>query len=340
MDEAPSPPPRPPRRAVVAAGLLAAGAAAAAGCDPLAPLEPGPGPGRLRIMVPTVAGGGYDFTARTLAVILRETGLAPDAEVFNLPGGAGTAALARLVHESGNDRLLLQMGLGVLGGVQATDTAVSVGQATPLARLIDEPEAVVVQAGSPYRTFGALVGAWRRGALAPGIGSHVGGPDHLALMLIAEAVGLVPRTLPHERFDGGGDLLAALLSRRVDFVVSGLSEYQHAVGAGELRVLAVTGPRRVEGVDAPTLREEGVDVEMTNWRGLLAPPGLGAERREDLVALLTRLHASQEWRRARRENGWSDSFLAGGRFARFLAAESRRVDALRRRLTGEGGGNA
>ncbi|WP_258534865.1 tripartite tricarboxylate transporter substrate-binding protein [Streptomyces sp. PT12] len=136
------------------------------------------------------------------------------------------------------------MGLGLLGGARATGAAVSVGDATPLARLIDEPGAVVVAAGSPYPTFGALVDDWRSGALATGIGSHVGGPDHLALMLIAEAVGLAPRALPHERFDGGGDLLAALLGGRVDFVVSGLSEYQHAVDAGELRVLAVTGPQR------------------------------------------------------------------------------------------------
>ncbi|RKN09112.1 tripartite tricarboxylate transporter substrate binding protein [Streptomyces radicis] len=323
MGARPSPP---ARRAVVAAGLLAA----AAGCGAL-----GRERHRLRVMVPTAAGGGYDFTARTLAVVLRETELAPDIEVFNLTGGAGAAALSRLVHESGNERLLLQMGLGLLGGARATGAAVSVGDATPLARLIDEPEAVVVAAGSPYPAFGALVDDWLSGGLATGVGSHVGGPDHLALMLIAEAVGLAPRALPHERFDGGGDLLAALLGGRVDFVVSGLSEYRHAIEAGELRVLAVTGPERSPGIDAPTLQEAGLDVEFTNWRGLLAPPGLATDARERLVTLLTRLHGTPEWRGARRDNGWPDAFLTGDRFARFLDEETRRVNDLCRRFLGK-----
>ncbi|WP_243745322.1 Bug family tripartite tricarboxylate transporter substrate binding protein, partial [Streptomyces hainanensis] len=229
---------------------------------------------RLRVIVPTEAGGGYDFTARTLAITLRETGLAGEVEVFNLTGGMGTVALTRLVHESGNDGLLLQMGLGLVGSLHTGSAPVRIDDATPLARLVDEPGTIVVADASPYRSFEDLLDDWRRGRLTAGIGSLPGGPDYLALMMTAEAVGIRPSEVTFDYYDGGGGLLAALLGGRADVIVSGLGELRHAVAAGELRVLAVTGSERVAGIDAPTLRECGYDVEMTNWRGLLAPPDL------------------------------------------------------------------
>ncbi|TDC09167.1 tripartite tricarboxylate transporter substrate binding protein [Streptomyces sp. 8K308] len=284
-------------------------------------------------MVPTVAGGGYDFTARTLAVTLRESGLAGDVEVFNLTGGMGTVALTRLVHESGNDELLLQMGLGLVGSLHTGSPPARIGDATPLARLVDEPGTIVVAASSPYRSFDALVDDWRRGRLTAGIGSLPGGPDYLALMLTAEAVGLPADAVAFDQYDGGGGLLAALLSGQADVIVSGLGELRHAVAAGELRVLAVTGPRRSPGIDAPTLRECGYDVEVTNWRGLLAPPDLAPDRLERLQELLERLHGRPEWRAALRENGWGDAYLPGEEFGAFLTTETRRVGTLLDRLT-------
>jgi putative tricarboxylic transport membrane protein len=164
------------------------------------------------------------------------------------------------------------------------------------------------------------------------VGSHTGGPDHQALMLIAETVGLSPAEVPFDRYDGGGELLAALLSNKVDFILTGSAEYRHAIAAGRLRVLAVTGPERVAGIDAPTLREAGHDLEVVNWRGLLAPPGITARQQAELIGLLDRLHATSQWRRALRDNGWTDAYLSGEGFSRFLTAEDQRVGALLDRL--------
>ncbi|SOD61372.1 putative tricarboxylic transport membrane protein [Streptomyces zhaozhouensis] len=293
--------------------------ATVAGC--LAGPEPG---AALRVMVPNTAGSGYDVTGRTLVVSLREAGIT-DAEAFNLTGGSGTVALSRLLHERGNDRLVLLMGLGLVGSAQATPRAPGVGDAEPLARLVEEPEALIVPTDSPLVSVEALLAGWEAGDLTTGIGSHVGGPDHLAWREAARAAGLAPEAGPVARYDGGGALLGALLNGDVDAIMTGVSEYRHALAAGELRVLAVTGAERVPGLEAPTFRELGYAWEFVNWRGLLAPPGLTDSQREGLLDALDALHASEEWQTALRENGWRDAYLTGEPFARFLDEENERA---------------
>ncbi|MFV2119568.1 Bug family tripartite tricarboxylate transporter substrate binding protein [Streptomyces sp. Act-28] len=296
-------------------------------------LQPGGGsdtgtqiPG-LRLMVPNTPGGGYDITARTAAKNAEDAGLTRGIEVFNLPGAGGTVGLSSLVGEHGNGRLAMSMGLGVVGAVHTNKAPRTLADTTPVARLTEEQDIVVVSQGSPYRTLGELLSAWKAdpGKLPVGGGSSPGGPDHLAPMLMAQAAGIPPKSVNYVPFDGGGELLASILGDKVAFGVSGVGEYLDQIKAGKLRVLAVTGAERVPGLDAPTLREAGLDTEFTNWRGIVAPPGLTETERDKLVALVTKLHASPQWRASLEKNGWTDAFLAGEEFGAFLDAQDRRV---------------
>ncbi|MDA2815204.1 tripartite tricarboxylate transporter substrate-binding protein [Nocardiopsis sp. RSe5-2] len=315
--------------------LLAAGAAlvlcAAAALTALAVWGPEPRPPELRLMVPNPPGGGYDTTARAVAEALAaDPGAAGAPEVFNLQGGAGTAALARTVHEEGNGHLMLQMGLGLVAGAQVRGSQYTPADTTPIARLLEEPEVVLVPADSPYTGFEQLAEDWRDPdtVLRLGGGSTRGGPDHLALLLIGEELGLEPGSLGYVRHDGGGDALAALLRHEVDVAAAGAGEYRHAIAAGELRPLAVTGAERVPGIDAPTLRELGLDLEFTNWRGLVAPPGIGDARRRELTGMLAGMRTSPQWRKALEENHWTDAYLEGDRFGEFLEDEQESVQDL------------
>ncbi|GAA4317379.1 tripartite tricarboxylate transporter substrate binding protein [Streptomyces venetus] len=298
---------------------------------------PGDGPARdVRLMVPNTPGGGYDTTARTAARVLDETGIAPDVQVFNLPGAGGTVGLQRLADERGNGDLALQMGLGVVGASHAAGSRVTVTGTTPIARLIEEAGAVVVRADSPYRTIGALVDAWREdpGRLRVGGGSSVGGPDHLLPMELAQAVGIDPRKVRYVPYDGGGgDLLPALLEGRVDVATSGFGEFLDQRRAGRVRVLAVTGERPV-GVlpGVPTLKSAGIDLVFDNWRGIVAPPGISATDRRRWVEALTELHASRRWQEELRRHGWTDVFATGRAFESFLARQDAQVAGLVRRL--------
>jgi putative tricarboxylic transport membrane protein len=288
----------------------------------------------LRFMVPNTPGGGYDITARTAAKNAEDAGLTHNIEVFNLPGAGGTVGLSRLVSEHGNGKLAMSMGLGVVGAVRSNDAPKTLGDTTPIARLTEEQDVVVVAKDSPYKTIDDLIGAWKEnpGKLPVGGGSSPGGPDHLAPMLMARAAGIPPKQVNYIPFDGGGELLASILGNKVAFGVSGVGEYLDQIKAGELRLLAVTGPERVAGLDAPTLREAGYEVSFTNWRGIVAPPGLTDGERGKLVRLIEELHDSDEWREALEQNGWDDAFLTGEEFGAFLDAEDKRVVSVLKEL--------
>jgi len=289
--------------------------------------DPGAQVRGLRVMVPNSPGGGYDVTARTAAKAMDEGELTRNVEVFNLPGAGGTVGLGRLVSERGNDKLVMSMGLGVVGSVHTNKSPSSLQDTTPICKLIEEPDIVVVAKDSPYRTVGDLVTAWKAdpGSVPVGGGSSPGGPDHLAAMLFAKGAGLTPKSVNYVPFDGGGELLASVLGGKVAFGVSGVGESRDQIEAGELRVLAVTSGERMDGIDGPTLEESGVDVEFTNWRGIVAPPGISANDRDKLVRLFTDLQDTAQWRDALERNGWTKAFQTGDEFGDFLARQNDQV---------------
>jgi putative tricarboxylic transport membrane protein len=286
----------------------------------------------LRIMVPNTPGGGYDTTARTAARVMDEAHIAPDVQVFNLPGAGGTVGLQRIVDERGNGQLALQMGLGVVGASHEAKAKVTVARTTPIARLIEEAGAVVVRKDSPFRTVGDLITAWRKAPerLAVGGGSSPGGPDYLLPMELAKTVGIDPKKVDYVGYGGGGgDLLPALLDGEVDFATSGLGEFLDQVDSGQLRVLAVTGEHPVEPLaGVPTLKSSGIDLVFSNWRGIVAPPGISDADRQRWVDALTELHRSARWQAELDRHGWTDAFATGDTFAAYLARQDRLVADL------------
>jgi putative tricarboxylic transport membrane protein len=281
----------------------------------------------LRIMVPNDPGSGYDTTARTAAKAMEDAELTDTVEVFNVPGAGGTVGLQQTVNDAGSEELLLQMGLGVVGAVYTNQSEATLDDTTPIARLIEEAEAIVVPQDSPYSTLDELVAAWAAdpGGVPVGGGSSPGGPDHLTPMLLAQAVGVEPTEVNYVAYDGGGELLAALLGSKVVFGATGVGEIAEQAKAGELKILAVTSEEPVPDVDAPTLSEAGVDLVFSNWRGLVAPPDIPDDAKQRFVDLITDMHDSQEWKTALEENGWIDAFITGDEFATFLQDENQRV---------------
>ncbi|MFE5787806.1 MULTISPECIES: Bug family tripartite tricarboxylate transporter substrate binding protein [Rhodococcus] len=319
-------------RHIALLGACAMALVLSTGCTPVESFFAGGRAGEtseeLRVLVPSVAGGGYDLTARTMVQALADEGTV-DADVVVLPGSGGIVGLNRLALERGNPDLLMVMGLGVLGSLEILPSEHTLSDVTPIARLVEEPEAVLVPADSPYKTLADLTQSWVAdpSSISIGGGSSEGGPDGLFRLLFARAVGVDPSLSPYRIYDGGGELLPALLTRQVDVAATGIGEYLDQIAAGTVRVLAVSSPERTPAVDAPTMAESGVDVTFTNWRGLMAPPGLSDDQRQHLQNLVRDLAASPRWNELSDRNGWNSAVLTEPEFSAFLAEQSRFVDA-------------
>ncbi|WP_235734753.1 Bug family tripartite tricarboxylate transporter substrate binding protein [Nocardioides alcanivorans] len=282
------------------------------------------------MLIPNSAGGGYDQTGRAAVAVLESADITGGTfEVTNIMGAGGSVALTRLMNAEGDNNVMMTVGLGIVGSSYSFGLDHRLKDATPLAQLIEDQEGVLVPADSPYKTIDDFIADWKKrpGKIAVGGGSSAGGPDHLFPMQLASTVGIDPRDVRYVPYDGGGPLTSALLGHKIAVGFSGLGEFEGQITAGELRVLAVSGEERLDGFAEgfPTLTESGIDLVFTNWRGVLAPPGISAERREELIAFLEEMHRSPEWKQALKDNKWTDEFKTGDDFTAFLEEQDERV---------------
>jgi putative tricarboxylic transport membrane protein len=302
----------------------------------------------IEIMAPAAPGGGWDTTAREMQRVMQEEGIAPTVEVYNVEGAGGTVGLAQLVNdERGNDHQLMMMGLVMIGAIATNASPVTLADTTPISRLTAEYEVIVVPANSEYQTLDDLIAAFKANptAISWGGGS-AGGTDHILVGLIAQAAGVDATQINYIPFSGGGEALAAILGGQVTAGVSGVGEWIDQIESGELRALAVSGaatigsatPESVAATPAstaaiaPTLQEQGIDVELANWRGVVAPPDISPEGRQCLTALLEQMVASGGWQQTREKYGWQDFALAGDQFGTFLTEENDRVTGILKQL--------
>jgi putative tricarboxylic transport membrane protein len=314
-------------------GALAASSSSAFAQSSNAPFD------HLRLIAPAAPGGGWDQTARVMQDVLQRAGLARTAAVENIPGAAGLIGLARFIGaEQGNGDVLMVSGLIMLGAIVAQQSPVSFRDVTPIARLTGEYEAIAVPASSPFNTLGEVIAAFReRPESISWGGGSAGGSDQILAGLIAEAVGIAPRRVNYIAFSGGGESLSAILGGQVSVGVNGLAEFASQTDAGTLRLLAVSSAERLPGLDVPTLREQGVDVELENWRSVVAPPGITNAQRTRLEQTIDAMVRSPQWRDALAKYRWIDRYRAGEPFTRFVNAEEARVRPILRELGATGG---
>src|SRR5215207_2914671 len=292
----------------------------------------------IEIMAPAAPGGGWDTTAREMQRVMQEEGIAPTVEVYNVEGAVGTAQLVN--DQAGNDHQLMMMGLVMIGAIAANDSPVTLEQTTPISSLTAEFEVIVVPADSEYQTLDDLIAAFKADptAISWGGGSS-GGTDNILVGLIAQAAGVDPTQINYVAFSGGGEALAAILGGQVSAGVSGIGEWMDQIESGELRALAVSGTAGAEAggatpvtstdaAIAPTLQEQGIDVELANWRGVVAPPDISDEGRDCLIALVEQMIASESWTQTREQYGWQDFAMSGDEFASFLNEERERVTGI------------
>ena len=291
-------------------------------------------PASLKILIPADPGGSWDQMARAMEQALRtEKLVAGPIRLTNRGGGDGTVGLARFARVKGEAGSLMVMGQTMIAAIVTGGSPRTLASVTPIARLTSEPAVIVVPASSPFRTLKDLTERLKKDADTVSItGGSRGGSDHILAALIAESQGVPASRVNYVAYAGGGDAVAALLEARVAAGIGGWGELQAHVGSGKLRVLAISSPRRVPGINAPTPKEQGVAIEFGNWRGVVAPEGISAADRKALLDTMDRLAKSATWKQTLRKQSWEDAYLAGAAFGEAIKAETARIATVLRGL--------
>jgi putative tricarboxylic transport membrane protein len=276
----------------------------------------------LKMMIPANPGGGWDSTGRALGKSLQEAGAA-SVSYDNKGGAAGAIGLAQFVNGSKADpNALMVMGAVMLGGIITGKPPVSLSQATPLARLTSEYNAFVLPANSPLKSMKDVIEQLKKdpGSVKWGGGSR-GSTEHIAAAMIAREVGVDPAKINYVAFRGGGEATAAILGGNVTIGGSGYSEFAEYISTGKMRAIGVTSEKRLKGIDVPTLKEQGINVVIGNWRGVYGAPGITADQRKALTELIVKATKTKSWAEALDKNGWTPALMAGADFEKFVDDE-------------------
>ncbi len=276
-------------------------------------------PGSPECVAPADAGGGWDFTCRSIGQLFEDLGLTSNVVVTNQPGGGGGVAFADVAanRADNSDLVIAASPATAIRFAQKQYTGLEADQFRWIGAIGADFGVVAVPADSEFETFDQLIEAVQAdpASVVFGGGSPVGGQDHFKVLLLSQELGIDPAAIPWVAYDGGGEAQSALLGGEIQVATLDVSE---TIGNEDLRILTVMAEDRVPGMDdVPTTTELGYETIFPIWRGLLAPGGMSDEAYDFWVDALGQVEASPEWAAAREENGLSPLRLLGDDFQGF-----------------------
>lgn len=286
----------------------------------------------LKVMIGANPGGGYDQTGRSIGAAMVAAGTAKTASYDNKGGAGGTIGLTQFVNtDKGNPNALIVTGAVMVGAIETNHPPVTLKNATPIARLFADTMVITVPASSPIKSMKDLTTQLKAnpGSVSWGGGSK-GSIDHILAGLIAKDIGVDPKKINYVPFQGGGEASASILGGHVTVGIAGVSEFLPFIKTGKMRALAVTSKDRT--ADIPTLKEQGINVEIYNWRGVYGAPGITAEQRKAMIDAVVKATENKVWKDALQKNDWTPFLLTGDEFGKFVDAESTRLGATLREL--------
>ena len=278
----------------------------------------------VKMLIPANPGGGWDTTGRELGKAMTASGAVKNIQYDNKGGAAGAIGIAQFVNSAkGDPNAMMMGGMVMIGGLIQAKSPVTIDQVTPIARLTSEFEVIVVPANGP-KTLKELLDKFKAnpGSVSWGGGS-AGGSDQILAWLIAREVGVEPTKVNYIAFKGGGESVSAIIGGHVSAGIAGLSEFAQHIKSGKMRALAVSSAKSMEGI--ASLKEQGVNVELANWRGVFGAPGITKAQRDDLIKVVETAVKSKEWKETLKRQEWEDFYLPGDAYGQYLQSESKRI---------------
>ena len=307
---------------------VAALAALAASQLPFSRAAHAQGIGTLKMMIPANPGGGWDQTGRALGAAMQAAKVVQSVQFDNKGGAAGTIGLAQFVNPCQGRSRAAGRRHGDGRWHRAQQVAGGLSMVTPVARLTSEWTSWL---SSPpvrrTRRSDDLIDAFKAD---PGKvswnGGSAGGSDHILAGLIAKAVGGDPAKVNYVASKGGGDQVANIVGGHVTAGIAGLGEFAEHIKGGRMRALAVSAPAKGEGI--PSLKEQGIDVVLGNWRGVFGAPGITTAQRDALISAVKAATESAPWKETLAKLGWESVFLPGDQYKAFVEEDTKRIAGI------------
>lgn len=229
-------------------------------------------PKKIRIIVGFAPGGSNDIVARTLAQELTAR-LNRPVIVENKPGAGGAlgADLAAQSDPDGSTLLLVSSTFTMNSSIMKLNYDPN-KSFVPVAMLGMGPSVIAVNSNFPANTIGEFIDYSKRNPGKVNFGSAgVASFQHFALELLKSRSGA---NFDIVHYKGGGPALVDLAAGHIQGSIGSFIQMQNFLSNGQIKLLAVAGPKRISIIPkVPTLIESGIDVDASNWWGMLAPVG-------------------------------------------------------------------
>ncbi|NLP32686.1 MAG: tripartite tricarboxylate transporter substrate binding protein [Oligella ureolytica] len=286
---------------------------------------------QVSVMLPANPGGGWDSTGRQSMAAMNKAGIYTGTVNYTNRGGAGgTIGLAEFQNKAkGKADELAVFGAITVGSITMNNSPIKLEEFKPLARLTAEYLVIAVRPDSPYQSLQDLAAALKEnpGAVPVGGGS-AGGVDHIALALLAKANDADASKINYIPQAGGTETITGIVNGTLAAGISGISEFQQFADMGRVKILGITSSERMEGLDVPTFKEQGFDIELANWRGVLGSPDMPEDNYQEWISRFEQLNDSDAWKETMETQGWEPFFLTGDEFGEFIKAESERINEV------------
>lgn len=285
---------------------------------------------KIELVVSAGAGGGNDKTARLLAKVLQDRKLVTTPiVVVNKPGAGGLIAQNYLnLHQGDGHFLMITNPALITNPITGIGTA-SYRDITPVAQLFTEYVVLITRPASELKTARDVIDRLRKdpASLTLGVAPAIGAGTHIGIAMAVKAAGIDPSKLRIVPYSTSGDVLTALIGGHIDLMASTPINVLPQLENATIRALAITGPKRLGGrlADAPTFREQGIDVEFGNWRGVVGPRGMTSEQVAYWDRVFAQLVATPEWQAEVRDQLSDAVFMASGPAKAFLDSENQRL---------------
>ena len=285
----------------------------------------------LEMIVPGSSTSGYGGFGKAIVDALKAEGLSKTEPTLTYKPGTGnvvglTYMIKDLAGKAGK--------IGVTGFAQVGGTATvsayryRVSDATPISRMMREYSGIAVKADSPYKTLADLVAAIKADPTGTAVvGGNKGGVDHFLAAKFYQTIGVPVASLSYT-VNSGGQVAALISDAKYAFAISSYADLLDNEKAGKIRILGATASARIPGTTTKTLKEQGVNLVLENWRGLILPPNTSAAGKALVVRALDIVNNSASFKAYLTDQKAYSFFLPGAKFVTWLKAEETRVTNL------------